>query len=614
MAASTLSTLVSSTVTLGSSAYAVQLTITTEGGVYPRGSGAVGVYSDVAGAGLTNQGVVTGGPGYSVEAPQAAGIYFKARGTVQNSGYIAGGLGTSQSLGSQSGHGGGVGIDLAGGGTLVSSGYLAGGLGGYGKDYGGTGGVGVTLDGTGAVTNAGTIHGGNGGASQYDVGFGGNGIQTGAGVSLTNNGLITAGYGRYGGIGVDLTGAGAITNTGTIIGGGRVLAPDSPSFSGAGIILASGTLVNSGTIAGGSYSGTYADAVGLGAQSTLVIYPSAIFKGGVVADGNTDSLVLAPASGIGTISGLGTQFTGFTNITEEKSANWVLSGPNTLGTTTSLAEQGRGFVSGTLVDSGAVSVAAGALLETIKTGVVELSDLTLSGGTVSASSHGIFVVGENLTGSAAGILLIDNGSMIIGDGKIGGKDTTAIVDNGAITATGGTLTLGSAISGSGSVLIADATLVADNALKIAQISFSPTGNAELLVKNTSPVTSTLSGFGQGDTIDLRDIQASSALFADGTLTLKSSSGHSVGSLTFLGGYSTANFAVASDGHGGTDVKFEASGENGLRDFTQNATYQGATQSTALYTIHFGTTDLSAERFADPHPISMASLLLDHFNH
>ncbi len=67
---------------------------------------------------------------------------------------------------------------------------------------------------------------------------------------------------------------------------------------------------------------------------------------------------------------------------------------------------------------------------------------------------------------------------------------------------------------------------------------------------------TISGFAAFDQIDLTVLgfgSTTKATFAGDTLTVSGSSTHAA--LTFSGSYTTSDFSVANDGHGGTLVSF-----------------------------------------------------------
>ena len=158
-----ISTIFTSTVTLGSRGHPSPLTITSTGEVRPTVAGASAVVSNVAGTVLTNNGVINGasGPRGGVGGPGGTGVKFSSAGTLTNTGSITGGTGGTGSAGA--GGAGGWGVSLAGGAMLLNSGTISGGAGGSGTTSGGAGGAGVFLNG-GTLTTSGTISGGTGGS------------------------------------------------------------------------------------------------------------------------------------------------------------------------------------------------------------------------------------------------------------------------------------------------------------------------------------------------------------------------------------------------------------------------------------------------------------------
>ena len=177
---SALSSVVTSTVTLGNGAYKSPLTVSNAGGVTPSTAGATGMVSNISGNVLTNDGAINGGSGVSDDAAGAGGIglNFKLGSTVTNAGSITGGNGGAASSGV--GGAGGEAVDLVAG-TLTNTGQIAGGAGGSGSTTGGAGGAGVLLSG-GTLINAGTIIGGAGGFGATS-GAAGDAVKFGSAVS-----------------------------------------------------------------------------------------------------------------------------------------------------------------------------------------------------------------------------------------------------------------------------------------------------------------------------------------------------------------------------------------------------------------------------------------------
>jgi hypothetical protein len=131
---SAISSVLTSTVTLGSSAYKSPLTISNAGGVTPSAPGATGLVSSHSTNSLTNNGTIQGGTGAAAAGNGGFGVNLTA-GTVTNTGSITGGAGGK---GSTTGGHGGAGVELNGG-TLITSGTISGGVGGAGTPVGGSG-------------------------------------------------------------------------------------------------------------------------------------------------------------------------------------------------------------------------------------------------------------------------------------------------------------------------------------------------------------------------------------------------------------------------------------------------------------------------------------------
>ena len=335
-------------------------------------------------------------------------------GSLSTGGVVTGGTGSA-------GGTGGNGVDLASGGslgnysyTVVSGGLptLVGGIINGGAGYtsssslnGGTGGVGVDAVGNARLTNYGTIEGGAGGSSTGGGGgTGGNGVDLASGGTLANGDAISGGDGGYGqdvggggGTGVDLAGGGTLTNAGTISGGG-------------------GGRAN--TIFGSD--GRAGDAVYFGkGASRLIIDPGAVFLGNVVANASYNNTIdlayVRFGSGTGTLSGIGSQFTGFDAIQEDANANWDLAANNTFsGAGGSTGGSGTsGGKGGHASDGVDVDVAAGGALNSYATITAGTGG---TGGTGSSSTPGIGGLGGI---GGIGINFQGAGSLT-NDGKISG--------------------------------------------------------------------------------------------------------------------------------------------------------------------------------------------------
>ena len=533
---------------------------------YTGGAGGVGV-DLLAGGTVSNAGQITGGGGgynYHDGSAGGAGVQLSAGGTLSNTGTISGGQGGYSGLLGTAGVGGTGVVVLHGGFVDNSIGTIIGGAGEYAN---GPGGAGVSLAG-GTLLNGGTI---TGGAAGYSYGYGakgGSGVDLSAGATLINTGAISGGDGIVGHFFGDIGGAGAVlhdatlVSSGTITGGnGHYGLEEYGGRGGVGVFVDGGTLVASGTIAGGK-AGAYrwpheraqANAVRFGSHTgTLVIDPGAVFNGLVLGQaGAGDALVLAGTASA-TLSGLGTEFRNFASLTVESGAAWKLAGHNSLPGGATLLDNGMLAVTGTLADSGLATVTAGAMLSALGGGQLQVGQVDLAGGVLKAGDQATLAIGATLTGVAAGSITVESGAEACGFGTLAGA---SVIDDGTIAASGGTLALAGNVAGSGTIwLQSGGTLDAQGALGGVSVVFAD--NATLVLGAPNSVTSTLSGFGRGDLIDLQHLKADSLSFGAGTLTLMQGS-TIVDRIYLAGSYGTANFALTDDGHGGSDIGFVAS--------------------------------------------------------
>jgi fibronectin-binding autotransporter adhesin len=114
---------------------------------------------------------------------------------------------------------------------------------------------------------------------------------------------------------------GVYIHTGTIINAGII-----GSGQYTGVYLVDGTLINSGTIIGGNF-GVAVHATGDIGPARVVVDPGAVFIGNVEAvSGTKNVLGLASATTAGTLSGIGSQFTGFDTIDFYTGSTWTASG------------------------------------------------------------------------------------------------------------------------------------------------------------------------------------------------------------------------------------------------------------------------------------------------
>ena len=323
----------------------------------------------------------------------------------------------------------GDGTDMAALGTVINaaSGKIAGAL------------AGIVGAASGTVTNAGSI-----------VGLAGNGIDLAAGAIITNlaGGVISGGF--------------------------------------DGIVTAAGAVViNAGTISGGTSSGSSGDAIRFtGAGSRLVITPTAVFNGNVVALGAGAILELAAGANPGTISNFRSAFQGFQEIIVDAGANWTITDGD---------------------PAQALTVAAGATLDYDGTVYGTLSNA--ASGTITLAAGSSFV-NANIVGAATGIVIgasasvlntgTINGSLLDGvDAGAGSSitnDVTGYISGGSAGIVGGannTVTNANSIigtAGNGVELGAGSTVT--NYQVISGGDSGVTGGAGVMVANSGSIVGT----------------------------------------------------------------------------------------------------------------------------
>ncbi len=181
------------------------------------------------------------------------------------------------------------------------------------------------------------------------------------------------------------------------------------------------TVVNAGTIEAGSDG--VAISFAAGGSSVLILDPGSEIMGEVIGGGGAGSMLeLAAGPGVGTISGLQTQFMNFAHVSVASAADWVIDG----ATVASLIVNGRAQVQDVTVSSGVISLGAGATLsfagevntgQTIGfgggSGMLSIGDASAFYGTIAG-----FAVGEtiDLTGmgfSAGGTASVKNGVLTV---------------------------------------------------------------------------------------------------------------------------------------------------------------------------------------------------------
>jgi hypothetical protein len=342
------------------------------------------------------------------------------------------------------------------------------------------------------------------------------------------------------------TGYSGAKGSNTIVNSGVIEATNPSNFTATGGLVLRDVTVNNGTTG---------EIAALGAHTMVQVEASTITGGSLVTSGGGQILVIGSGSALS-----GTAHT------------VMLSGA------LSVKDGGALALSGTIHNSGTISLLASGTTATLTANV----GATLNGGGQLVLSDNIGnLIAEGPPGSkgaAASLTNVDN--TIGGAGTIAAdlinqaqglveatgsnalvldSGATAIVNNGTLEANGaGGLTLASAVTGTGSAVIASGTLDAEAAFSQNVAFTGATGTLELA--QSQAYAGTVSGFSHagGTAFDLADIAFGGATKASysgttvsGTLTV--TDGTHTATIALTGDYTGSTFTAASDGHGGTSV-------------------------------------------------------------
>ncbi|MEH2620648.1 hypothetical protein V1285_005594 [Bradyrhizobium sp. AZCC 1620] len=157
--------------------------------------------------------------------------------------------------------------------------------------------------------------------------------------------------------------------------------------------------------------------------------------------------------------------------------------------------------------------------------------------------------------SLNGLSVFSGTSTLVNSGLIDSNGVSAISGLSSITNTGtievqsGSLTLGTPMTGAGTVVIYGATMEFGGASD-ANVQFSSAAIGTLVLDDVSHFTGTVTGFSFGDTIYLADIApANVSITNSGSLYVS----YGTGSFSLIGNYEPASFSIVSDGGTGTNI-------------------------------------------------------------
>jgi hypothetical protein len=165
------------------------------------------------------------------------------------------------------------------------------------------------------------------------------------------------------------------------------------------------------------------------------------------------------------------------------------------------------------------------------------------------SGSGIMLGALASTVTNAGAIIGSSGTAV----QFGGGDDLLVADPGAVfmgkvDGGGGNNTLELA-AGAGPGLLSG---LGTNFVNFGSVVFDPGAPWTVTLDNPAAFTGTISGFAKGDFIDLTGTAATGVSYSGGVLTVLNGSSVVV-TLNLAGPYTSADFTLSPDGHGGTDI-------------------------------------------------------------
>ena len=342
------------------------------------------------------------------------------------------------------------------------------------------------------------------------------------------------------------------------------------------------------TITGGASLLRIAQSASIGDAAVATL---SVLAGASMTTGGTALLgVLAGSTGTVTLDGAGSSWQVTQQLADGAGGAGSLtvsdSGKLTLG-----ADVAVGIGDNAKAASGQLSVLSGG---TVTTSAVEIGDtagsqgiVTVSGpGSLLSASAAVYVGGSASAAGGTGTLDITTSGTVSAPvaeiwnsgvvtlsqatlatttttilGMLSGSGTLTasgqIINDGTINAVGGTLTLTGGITGTGVLgIAAGAALLLSGPVAATQtIAFASSGAPGTLVLATpAQVAACITGFANGDSIELVGVTATQVAYANGVLTMIGPGGpdnslRAVASLDLAGTYAINSFTVTQDGQG-----------------------------------------------------------------
>jgi hypothetical protein len=258
----------------------------------------------------------------------------------------------------------------------------------------------------------------------------------------------------------------------------------------------------------------------------------------------------------------------------------------TNGQNGSIAGLIRGGTNGVTVEGGSGNVTNFGTIESLDSTIgSSVAVLLQAGGNVENFGTISGPMGIKFSGTLPGA--VTNAGTIIGAVQFGGGDDRLIVDPGAVF-------IGTVDGAGGSDVlelaagIGNKTLsgLGTNFVNFEKVVFDANAGWTVTLDNPAAFTGTIWGFMAGDILDLTGQAATGVTYAGGVLTVQNG-GTVVAALNLAGSYTSADFSVASDGHGGTGIGIAAAtgppdaptAINGSVTTTENQAVSGSVTST-----------------------------------